>query len=702
LKNIFHKTLLGSVLILALSAGAAYSAVTNTNVYLPANYTTFVPPAMGGSYTDANFGTSIKRMSSTTVQRHPETGALLSWISHEYSSMTPFNNDNTRVLGLHVSYFALYDGSGNFVKDCPLQIHAASEPRWSRTDPNILYFINGNQLKQYNAANDAISVVHTFSEYSSVSGKGESDICFDGNHFVLVGDNRYVFVFEVSTRLKGGVFDTAGRGFDSVYITPNDNVTVTWYQAGTARYTGIELFDRNMNFLRQVSRAGGHMDVGRDVNGDEVLLLTNSADPTPVADNAIVKIRLSDGHQTPLISLDWSLAVHVSAPDNNGWVFVETYAPSDPTPGTAGWVKCTNELLQIKLDGTETRRLAHHRSRPFNSYNYGPRLSASRDGSKLVFSSNYGLQSLLGYTAEYSDVYMISLASGTPSTVTLAAAPVTASAGSSVTATWANVPSPAANNWIGLYPSSGTADNGYISWRYTNGLASSNLPFAIPAGAATGSTYVLRLYGNGGRLATSNTFAVQAATPQATTLTVGSTTVAAGASVTATWANISTPMANNWIGLYASSGAADNAYLSYRYTNGQADGSVPFAIPAGAAPGTTYVLRLYGSGGRLATSGSFTIQATTLSVASTTVNAGGSVTVTWANIANPAAINWIGLYPASGAADNAYISWRYTNGLASGSVSFTIPAGTAAGSGYVLRLYGNTGRLATSNSFTIQ
>ncbi|MGH8248050.1 MAG: hypothetical protein ACREUU_16630, partial [Gammaproteobacteria bacterium] len=305
----------------------------------------------------------------------------------------------------------LYDGAGKYVKDCPLQVHASSEPRWSRSDANLLYFISGNQLKQYNAATDAVSVVHSFNEYSAISGKGESDISFDGDHFVFVGDNRYIFVFEISTQLKGGVLDAAGRGFDSVYITPDNNVTVTWFQAGTARYTGIEFFDRNMTSQRQVSRAGGHMDVARDVNGDEVLLLINAADPTPIADNAIVKIRLSDGHQTALISLDWSLAVHVSAPDNNGWVFIETYAPGDPMP-TGNWPRYTNELLQIKLDGSETRRLAHHRSRPFNSYNYGPRVSASRDGSKLIYSSNHGLQSILGYTAEYSDVYMISLAGG--------------------------------------------------------------------------------------------------------------------------------------------------------------------------------------------------------------------------------------------------------------------------------------------------
>ena len=260
-----------------------------------------------------------------------------------------------------------------------------------------------------------MSVVHAFTEYSSINGAGESDICFDGNHFVLAGDNRNIFVYDISAGTKGQVLDTGGRGYDSLYITPNDNVTITWNSAGSGRYQGIELFDKNMNFQRQLTRAGGHMDVTRDTNGDEVITWANAGDPAPVCQNGIVKVRLSDARQTCLISLDWSLATHTSATDNSGWVFVETYAPRDVVPPT-GWTTYTDELLQVKLDGTEVRRLAHHRSRPLNSYTYMPKISVSRDGTKAVFGSNFGLQSQMGLPTDYSDVYMIDLSVSSPST----------------------------------------------------------------------------------------------------------------------------------------------------------------------------------------------------------------------------------------------------------------------------------------------
>jgi hypothetical protein len=393
-----------------LSVVNAY--VTDQNIYTPPDYLTFQPPAVGAAYTDTpGFYTPIKRLSDSMHTTDAGTGnPSVVMISTEYSTMSPFNQDNTKLLLVHLSYFALYDGDGTYVRDLPLQINASSEPRWSRSDPNVLYYLQGNQLKQYNVGTQTTSVVHAFTEYSRISGKFKSDISFDGNHFVFVGDNRYVFVYEINTDSKGAVFDTGGVSFNNVGITPNGNVTIAWIAVGSNRYQGIELFDSNMNFLRQIARSDGHSDFTRD-NGDEVLVWTNSNDPSPIpnCNNGVVKIRLADANQTCLAKFDWSLAVHISGTDNSGWVFVETYAPGDPIPPT-GWLKYTDELMQVKLDGSQVvRRFAHHRSRPLNSYSYQPKLSISRDGRKLAYASNFGLQQMLGYPTEYSDAYSIDL-----------------------------------------------------------------------------------------------------------------------------------------------------------------------------------------------------------------------------------------------------------------------------------------------------
>lgn len=401
--------------LLAPVVARAYS--TDQQVRLPVNYFTLVPPAPGQSYLDPGFGTTIRRVSDSRNQTNSLDIGTLGFIVNEYATMSPFNQDDSRLLLQHQSYFALYDGEGRYQRDLPFEIGASSEPRWSRRDPNVLYYVYGNSLQSYDAATGVRTVVHAFPEYSKVAGLGESDLCFDGDHLVLTGDRRDIFVYELSTDRKGPVLDASGHGFDNVSIAPGDQVLVTWYQNGSGPYSGVELYDRDMRFLRQLAPAGGHMDVGRDTDGQAVVLWINAADPQAPADcqNAVVKIRLADAQRTCVLALGWGMAAHVSVPDAGNWFFVSTYAPLDPKPLPNEWRRYTGEVLQVSLDGSEVRRLAHHRSRPFNDYWYTPRAAVSRDGRRLVYSSNYGLPSILGYDRAYSDTYLIDLTTTAPS-----------------------------------------------------------------------------------------------------------------------------------------------------------------------------------------------------------------------------------------------------------------------------------------------
>jgi hypothetical protein len=410
----------------ALAPGAARAYTTDRDVRPPVNYFVLVPPPAGQSYLDPVFGTAIRRVSDAANQPNSAHTGNLAFIVNEYATMSPFNRDNSRLVLQHQSYFAVYDGDGRYLKDLPSDIGPTSEPRWSRHDPNLLYYIprygNRNTLNSYDVSTGAQRVVHAFGEYASITGLGESDICFDGDHFVLVGlagDSREIFVFELSTGRKGAVLDAGGRGFDSVYITPGDQVIVTWLQTGQGPFAGIELYDSEMRFLRQLAPTAGHMDVGRDADGQPVLLWINAADPqAPTGcQNAVVKIRLADAQRTCVLSLGWSMAAHVSASDEGDWFFVSTYATADPAPGSADWRAYTGELLQVRLDGSEVRRLGHHRSRPFNDYWYMPRAAVSRDGRRLVFSSNHGLPSILGLPNAYVDTYVVDVAGTSPAYV---------------------------------------------------------------------------------------------------------------------------------------------------------------------------------------------------------------------------------------------------------------------------------------------
>src|SRR5215471_7315961 len=425
-KQICRFRFLTSLLIslLAISAGAAMVSAYNTDttkLLIPPDYTTFQPPAAGQSYTDPVFGTAIKRISDAMHTKNAASGAMTVTISHEYSTMSPFNIDNTRLLLGHQSYFALYDGAGNYLRDLWPNpgILTSMEPRWSKKDPNEFYYISGNRFMKYNVGTNAVTTIHTFTEYASISGKGEEDISADGDHFAFAGDSRYVFLYEISTDTKSAVLDAGAGTFDSLYVTPKNSVIVGYYATGSNRFNGFEVYSRNMQFQRQLTHVLGHQDVTLDTNGDELLVWTNGADPNPPVScpAGIVKVRISDAKQTCIWKgpSDWSNASHISAPENSGWVIIETYDPVDIIPPT-GWMPQTDEIIQVKLDGTEARRLLHHRSRPLNSYAYQPKASVSHDGTKLVYASNYGLQKQSGYPTEYSDVYLVDLSAGSPGT----------------------------------------------------------------------------------------------------------------------------------------------------------------------------------------------------------------------------------------------------------------------------------------------
>ena len=383
---------------------------TDARVRVPPNYDAFQRPDRGASFADPVFGTGIKRISSAgaTTNADGSGGDALTWITDEYSSVCPFSNDNSRLILVHESYFGLYSGAGVFLRSLPLEINASARPRWSRKDSlRTLYYIKGNQLKSFNVDSGVASVVHTFTEYTTIDdGGGKSDISLDGDHFVFCGDNRFVFVYELSTGLKYRPWEnTTGLTFHNLYLTPHNNFSLAWWDHGTTPNTGIDLFDINGHYIRQLVHADGHMDYMLDSDGSEVLIWFNSDDPVPVPDaqNAVVKVKLSDGSQTPLLELDWSQVVHVSTPDAGGFCYVSTYTPSNPAP--AQWQPYTNELLKVPIDGSPAQRLAHHRSRPnaTNTYNYQAHISCSRDGSRFVFNSNFNLRP----TPNYSDVYMV-------------------------------------------------------------------------------------------------------------------------------------------------------------------------------------------------------------------------------------------------------------------------------------------------------
>ena len=399
--------------------GPPAGRLDNKRTYIPTSYADWTAPALGSSYIDPAFGTKITRLSDGMAQFNCP-------VHHEYATMSPFNKNNTRLL-------LLADGKGFYIADlqgkvivspADLGVIASSEPRWSATDPDVFYYhdYQSNQLRKYDLKTRRSGVVHTFTQFREINfGGGESDISEDGNHLVIIGDGRHVGVYSFDTNTLGPTLDVngLGGGFDYFDMTPDNNVIVRWNAQGNGRYKGFELYDKDMWFTRQIYPYGAHADRGRDLNGEEVLLVLAATDHNPppgCEKNGIEKIRLKDGRKTCLMGLNWDVGTHISANSDgsNPWVLIEATEERNgvakpnaalPRDWRSQWKPYYNEILMVKIDGSEARRIAHHRSRSFDGYWFSPRAAISRDGAYAVFDSNFGAYP----TPDYTDVFLIPL-----------------------------------------------------------------------------------------------------------------------------------------------------------------------------------------------------------------------------------------------------------------------------------------------------
>ena len=101
--------------------------------------------------------------------------------------------------------------------------------------------------------------------------------------------------------------------------------------------------------------------------------------------DSVVMVRLRDGRVTSLTEpKNEAASFHISARnfDRPGWVYV-SYHPGDGR-------RFSDEVVAVKMDGSKgVERLAHTHSDAKGLYRAEPHAVPSRDGSRVVFASNW-------------------------------------------------------------------------------------------------------------------------------------------------------------------------------------------------------------------------------------------------------------------------------------------------------------------------
>lgn len=268
------------------------------------------------------------------------------------------------------------------------------EPRWDSLDKNVFWHTRGRKIIKRNLQDLSTLEIHKeFTEFvdydpvgrPGVQGLGEGDI--EGNNFGLAGmrpdGRREVFLYDVTNNVKGKAlvldpdgsdqtFMDSGRAhsLDNIYATPDGNLQIGWYKTGNSRFTGIELYDKDMNFIRQLATVMGHNDVS-----SRGLVWFCAADAVENK-NAVLLIDRVTNKRTELIQFPWSYAGHVSCCNPN-FCIVSLYAPNNTLPA---------QIWKVSLSNPGKNELFWEDHILYDGYVSTPRACVSADGTSVAFN----------------------------------------------------------------------------------------------------------------------------------------------------------------------------------------------------------------------------------------------------------------------------------------------------------------------------
>lgn len=363
-------------------------------------------PIIGIPITDPRFGTTLIRISNARASGY-------AGVVPQYSKRQAWNADNSRLLLFTGDGMTLlYDGVTYRFMDV-LEAVGGEDVFWHPNEPATIIFAQDNALFLYHLATSGSSLLRSFPQYTFINTRGEGNLSRDGRYYAFVGqlydENAQVTYFKdlvVYDLVADRVIAKLGlpltlTDFDWISISPLGNyVVVDYATTNPGRFEGVEVYDRNFNFIWQKPLGAGHSDLGCDANGDEVLVMAYYDGETN--SNFIRKYRLADGKETSLLEFSWQFDSHISCQNEarSDWCFVSTFdGEARLSDDSLSWLPFEDEIFALKMDGSgDVQRMAHHHSRRFSTttpdrdnsvYWAEPHATVSRDGGRILFGSNW-------------------------------------------------------------------------------------------------------------------------------------------------------------------------------------------------------------------------------------------------------------------------------------------------------------------------
>jgi len=359
-------------------------------------------------FRDPVFGACLVRVTDRHADLSPDDTSA--GLKNEYSRVQSINADGSLILvrGIEATWYIYSAGSLQPLGQLPIEI----DPRWSATDPNIIYFSSETRLMSCNTQTGEMATVHEFA--NDLPGKNgmvwtryEGSPSFDGRYWGLMAEDENwlasaYLIYDLQTDSVLATRDLTAwpddeRESDSVTISPLGNyflVQMDKYcepgQSGTdAHPCGLMVYDRDLQNGRGLLRIVGHSDTALDAENREVFVYQD------IDTDNIAMLDLETGIVTPLWPIDFShtpIGLHISgrAFHRPGWALISTY-DGDPTSYT--WMDDSVFAIELKPSGRVVR-LAHTHSLVDESMEHDywaePQASVNPDFTRILFTSNWG------------------------------------------------------------------------------------------------------------------------------------------------------------------------------------------------------------------------------------------------------------------------------------------------------------------------
>lgn len=376
-----------------LSAGAARAADPPLGPFVPA------PPLPQPSYLepvrDPAFGASIVRI--TEPGRSMAGGRCEgAYCTHRYSSAQAWNADQSLLL------IANGCGGGCFLDGRsykPLFRRAMqNECEWHPLDPVVMICVTGQAVYVWAPRSNRVEKIIPLDGFHHAEfGPYKGNPSALGDRIVVRardGANRLVaFAVDIPTgRLHPPVVLDGLAGTNNACTISASGAYIVCGQDLPDERETVHVFTAEGEPIQHWAEhhRPGHGDLTIDADGDDVYVGISKSEPDRFH---VIKRRLKDGAVTDLLPYGQVSHASVRNTQRPGWVFLSFTGTADDVEGAPddGKAAFYQEVVALRIDGSgELRRIVQTRNAPADYWSE-THASPSPDGSRVIWSSNWGV-----------------------------------------------------------------------------------------------------------------------------------------------------------------------------------------------------------------------------------------------------------------------------------------------------------------------